>query len=228
MDNLSRDHGSACPGDHPSDRDSVGPVARETGDEPATPPSGKGGAMILAFWGVSMLLVVAITLGRHALALPVPPPADPVLAESLAALKDDPAHPLAVHVLYTNCRCSQMVAAHLVGSTRPVGTQEAVLLVGKDELLAARFRSRGFGVLSVTEEELGSRFHVKSAPMLVVLGKGKDVRYVGGYTRAKQGANPQDLEIMERAQTDVVEPLPVVGCAVEKQLRARIDPTGLL
>ncbi len=210
------------------DRDSVGPVAHGPDAIPASAPSGKAGGAILVAWGAAMLLLGAIMMGRHELALPLPPPADPVLAASLAALKDDPAHPLAVHVLYTDCRCSQKIAAHLVGSTRPVGFQETVLLIGKDEPLADRFRSRGFGVVSVTEEELGTRFHVRSAPMLVVVGQGKDVRYVGGYTRTKQGADPRDLEIMARAQTEVVEPLPVVGCAVEKQLRARIDPTGLL
>ncbi len=210
------------------ERDSVGPVAHEHVEDPVAAPSGKAGGVILAAWGAAMLLLGAIMMGRHELALPLPPPADPVLGASLAALKDDPAHRLAVHVLYTNCRCSQMIAAHLLGSTRPVGVQETVLLIGKDEPLADRFRSRGFGVMLVTEEELGTRFHVKSAPMLVLLGKGKDVRYVGGYTRTKQGADPQDLEIMERAQTDVVEPLPVVGCAVSKELRARVDPTGLL
>ena len=80
----------------------------------------------------------------------------------------------------------------------------------------------------MTDAELGARFHLTSAPMLVVMGKGKEVRYVGGYTRTKQGADPQDLEIMEHAQTEIVEPLPVAGCVVGKELRARIDPTGLL
>jgi hypothetical protein len=209
------------------ERDSFGPVAHE-GASPPPAPQGKAGAVVLFVWAAGMLLLGAVMMGRHALALPLPPPADPVLAESMAKLKDDPAHPLAVHVLFADCRCSQKIAAHLSGSTRPVGVQETVLLVGKDDLVADRLRSRGFGVVLVTESELASRFHVKSAPMLVVMGKGKDVRYVGGYTRTKQAPDPQDLEIMEHAQTEIVEPLPVVGCAVEKQLRARLDPTGML
>jgi hypothetical protein len=216
-------------------RNSVAAVTHEVAHEHAhelgglpPPPKGKAGAVILAVWAACMLLLGAIMMGRHELSLPVPPPADPALAESLSALKDDPTHPLVVHVLYTQCRCSQKIAAHLAGSTRPVGMKETVLLIGTDEPLADRLRSRGFGVTSITDEELGGRFHLRSAPMLVVLGKGKEVRYVGGYTRTKQGIDPQDLEIIEHAQTEVVEPLPVLGCAVEKQLRARIDPTGLL
>jgi hypothetical protein len=189
---------------------------------------GRAGAVVLLGWGAAMLFLGAIMMGRHELALPVPQPTDPVLASSLASLREDPAHPLAVHVLYTECRCSQKIAVHLLSSQRPAGIQEAVLLVGKDPALASRLRARGFGVRETTEPELFTRYHVPSAPMFVLLTPAGEVRYAGGYTRTKQGADPQDLEILSRAQTQVVEALPVVGCAVEKSLRAQVDPTGLL
>ena len=102
-----------------------------------------------------------------------------------------------------------------------VGVKETVLFVGQDEPVADRLRAHGFRVVPVREDEMVSRYHVTAAPMLVLLGRGKELRYAGGYTRTADAFEPQDLEIIERAQSHFVEPLPILDCPVEKTLRTR-------
>ena len=78
-------------------------------------------------------------------------------------------------------------------------------------------------------ETLAVRYQVKAVPLLVVLSEGGHVRYAGGYTTRKQGPEPRDVSIIERARAvESVEALPVFGCAVAEELRTRLDPTGVL
>src|SRR5262249_3137346 len=133
------------------------------------------------------------------------------------------------HILYSECRCSRRIVEHLLGSDRPAGVAEHVLLVGEDGGIAGRLRARGFRVTLVNHDELATRYHVAAVPLLVVFAESGELRYAGGYTTRKQGPDPRDVEIIRRAAAHgFVEALPVFGCAVAQELKRRLDPTGLL
>ena len=186
----------------------------------------------LAGWFTAMVGLSAILLARHVVPLPRPSGDDAALATALAALRrpEDAQRFFAVHVLFAECRCSQRISEHLLTSTRPPDLGEAVLLVGESPELEARLGARGFAVTRVDADELGTRYHVKAAPILVLLAPDGAVRYAGGYTTSKQGPDPRDLDIIARARTEggLLKALPVFGCAVAEKLRQRLDPTGLL
>jgi hypothetical protein len=183
----------------------------------------------LATWLLGMLAVGSTLLARHALALPRPT-ADAALARSMATLRE-PGHVgqwMAVHVLYTECRCSRILVDHLLSTNRPSDVVEEVLLVGRDTDLEARLTARGFRVVQVRPTELAERYHVTAAPLLIVTAPDDSVRYVGGYTTRKQGPGVRDLEIIEGARAArPLASLPVLGCAVSDKLRAMLNPLGL-
>jgi len=188
--------------------------------------------LALAGWFAVMVTLSAIMLGRHVVPLPRPSADDTALAAALTSLRrpENAARFFAVHVLFAECRCSQRIAEHLLTSPRPPEVSEAVLLVGENAALEASLRAKGFGVTRVDVDELDTRYHVKSVPILVVLAPDATVRYAGGYTTSKQGPDPRDLDIIARARTEgtLLKALPVFGCAVAEKLRSRLDPTGLL
>lgn len=168
-----------------------------------------------------------ILLGRHLLALPSPPPTDPVLAHEVHALAP-PGKTAVLHVLSTECRCSQRIAAHLTTTTRPAGVTETVLLLGDDPALEKRLASRGFVVKHATDESLARTWHVPAVPLLVVSAPDGSLPYVGGYTTTKQGYEIHDLELIAAAAHGRPTPLPLYGCAVSEGLKRDLDPTGAL
>jgi hypothetical protein len=66
--------------------------------------------IVLASWLLGMLAIGSSLLARHALALPRPA-ADAALAASMATLREpgNVGQWMAVHVLYTECRCSRVL-----------------------------------------------------------------------------------------------------------------------
>jgi hypothetical protein len=183
----------------------------------------------LAAWLLGMLAIGSSLLARHALALPRPI-ADAALARSMATLREpgNVGRWMAVHVLYTECRCSRVLVEHLLSTRRPNNVVEKVLLVGRDADLEARLTAGGFHVVQVRPAELAERYHVAAVPLLIVTAPDESVRYVGGYTTRKQGPDPRDLEIIAGAREErPLASLPVLGCAVSDKLRAMLNPLGL-
>jgi hypothetical protein len=180
----------------------------------------------LAVWFVIMLGVGASLLARHAVALPRPT-IDPALVTAMASLRtpDDAGRWMVVHVLYTECRCSQRIADHLLAAAPPSDLAEHVLLIGHQPELEARLIAHSYRVLSVTRAELEERFHVVAAPSFLVMAPDGSVRYAGGYTVSKQGADPRDRVVLADVRMGKqVDPLPVLGCAVSEQLQAELNP----
>lgn len=171
-----------------------------------------------------------ILLGRHLLALPRPATTDIVMQRALVGLVDDAHRGMTpvLHVLSTECRCSERVAAHLTSSPRPSNVLETVLLVGDDRALERRLASRGFAVRHATPESLAATWHVQAVPLLVIGSATGDVRYVGGYTTTKQGLDVRDLKLIADSEHGHPEPLPLFGCAVAEGLKRKLDPTGAL
>ena len=187
----------------------------------------------MIFWGAAVSVGAISLMARHELALPSPAADDPALQRAVNELSPSDVGSTAtdwsvIHVLYAQCRCSQRIVEHLVGRERPVGIREQVLLVGNGAEYAAKLTSAGFSVVLATPAELKERYHVESAPLLVVADPSGRVRYSGGYTREKQGPDIRDLAIIgELRSGGTPAELPTLGCAVSDELRELINPLGL-
>ncbi len=185
-------------------------------------------------WMLGLAAIVAMLMVGHVVALPRPDSTDGELAAALASLRAQaPASALgppawmAVHVLGAECGCSQRIAEHLLDGARPPGVSEVVLLVGHDEELSARLQKR-MAVFEVTPEELGRRFHIEAAPLLLAVDPAGTVRYSGGYTDRKRGPEIEDVKILsDLAHGREVKAIPVFGCAFGESLKKNLDPLGL-
>jgi len=165
-----------------------------------------------------MLVLGAGLLAKHVVALPAPVNNEK-LSTSLSAFRSSNAQGewLAVHVLYSECRCSQRIVLHLISTLRPAGLEEVVLWVGKGAPDPAL--DRGYRVKRLSSVEL-ARLGVEAAPLLVVLDPENHVRYAGGYTDRKQGPVIEDLRILAEARhASMLASLPVFGCAVSDRLK---------
>lgn len=188
------------------------------------------GVAALCVWGALMIWIGAIMLGRHLVALPAQTTDDASLAAALSARRSDTNQRgwFAAHALYGECGCSRRVAKHLLESERPEDVRELVILVGDDPALRTSLTERGFDVDVVEREELAARYHLRAVPVFAVLDPLDRVRYVGGYTQRKQGPVIEDLDILERLQSErSIAALPLFGCAVSRRLQQAVDPTGL-
>ena len=185
---------------------------------PASTARRRAGKIALVAWFVAMVVVGSGLLAKHVLALPAPAQS-PRLAASMAALRGPRAQGqwLAVHVLYSECRCSQRIVDHLVSTERPGGWSEVVLWVGN---LAPRAElEQRFDVRRVGSGDLAA-YGIEAAPLLIVADPTGHLRYVGGYTTRKQGPVVDDLRIFDESRReDVVASLPVFGCAVSDRLK---------
>lgn len=189
-----------------------------------------GALTLLGVWAVSLSLIIAALMVGHWVSLPTPAAGDPVLERQLADLTREasPGQWRMVHVLYSRCRCSQRIFDYLFDSSRPLDTDETVLLVGPHREYERRARAAGFRVEQVAQEELGERFAVQSAPLLLIVSPEGHLRYSGGHTARKQGLDYRDRALLARLRgSEDVSALPLFGCAVSRQLQAYLDPIGL-
>jgi hypothetical protein len=123
-----------------------------------------------------------------------------------------------VHVLYSDCRCSQRVAEHLATTERPQGWSEIVLWIGDDAPPAGL--AQRFDLRRATAAELAS-YGVESAPSMILADPAGNIRYAGGYTDRKQGPVIEDLRILTAVRrSEDVSNLPLFGCAVSARLKS--------
>jgi hypothetical protein len=188
-----------------------------------------GARLLLGAWAALAFVVAASLMAAHTYTLPTPAVADDTFVGAIDTLRErDDTGWLVVHVLYAECRCSQRIFDHLLGSTRPADVTEKVLLVGQRDDFAASARARGIAVVNVTPRELAAHYRIESAPLLLVVDPAGDVRYAGGYTERKQGPEIEDVELIERLlREESTTPLPLFGCAVSERLQAILDPLGI-
>jgi hypothetical protein len=185
----------------------------------------------LGAWSAVLLVGGAYLLAAHV--APLPQPSHEALAADVAHERrpDESGQWLALHALFTECGCSQRVIAHLL-SRRPLqGVKERVLLVGgsAEPRYAADLRAAGYRVDELDETSLGDRYGFEGVPAFALVDPHDRVRYLGGYTRTKQGADFVDVGATRAAlRGETVTPLPVFGCAVSRSLQERRDPLRLL
>lgn len=200
----------------------------------ASPRAASGRARLArhAFWAWAVAsFLVAGSLGlAHTFALPDEAIAQPALAAAVAASRrpEERGRWLALHVLYSRCRCSQRTLAQLAARGPLPLVRERVVLVGAHAGYEATARSRGFAVEVIPPDALAPRYHLQAAPVFVVADPAGALRYVGGYTARKQGLESEDAAILAHAMRgDPVRALPLFGCAVSRQLSKLLDPFGL-
>jgi hypothetical protein len=208
--------------------------AATAGAPPLGPPEARWvrplARAVIAAWIPAVVVVCAYLLGAHLLTLPAPPPTDPRLARSLAALRvgDARGRWVVLHFLYDSCRCSNLVLEHLVARRASPDALERVVLIDGTPAAAARLRAAGYAAEAATRDGLVARFGFEAAPVMVVADPGDRVRYLGGYSERKQAPVLHDVEILRRARAGaVVRALPLFGCAVSARLQGAVDPLGL-
>jgi hypothetical protein len=178
------------------------------------------GRALLVVWFASMVLLGAGLLSRHLVALPRPNSSS--MEAALAALRSESERNrwLAVHVLYSGCRCSERIAEHLAHTRRPDDWSEIVLWVGEEAPPAALSH---FDVRRITTAELAT-LGIEAAPSLVVLDPRGRALYAGGYTSRKQGPAIEDRRILDDARHGrSITALPVFGCAVSSRLQSELE-----
>ena len=175
------------------------------------------GRATLVAWFVAMTLLSAGLLARHLLAMPTPTRTARLGQHLLALRGTAPPAWLAVHVISSECRCSQRIVSHLLDSVRPAGWSEIVLWVG--DLAPSVDLTRRFDVRRVTAADLAT-YEIEAAPLLVAVAPDGAVRYAGGYTDRKQGPVIHDLELLAAARSAIEIPaLPLFGCATSERLQ---------
>lgn len=183
--------------------------------------------LLTVAWAVPLVVVGATLMASHWVTLPTPERSDPVLGRALADLTPPTARWRLVHVLYGQCRCSQRIFAYLLERPR-AEAEEMVILVDDNAQFAARAQAAGYAVEVIDREALKERFGIESAPLLIIAEPGGALRYVGGYTPRKQGADYRDVEMLAALQRgDAPEDLPLYGCGVSRELQAYLDPIGV-
>lgn len=190
-------------------------------------PSRIGTRSLQAAFGVwiAVALVGGTSLmASHLAALPTPAPVDPSVVAELG--RDGRGGWSTVHVLAAKCDCSRRILEHLVRRGPLDGVHERILWVTGDGR-----RPPGadrFAVDLVAPRDVEARLGAIGAPTLLVGSPDGRVRYVGGYTRLKQSPVVADREIVTRlARGEHVEPLPVLGCAIDAKTARRLDPLGI-
>lgn len=195
---------------------------------------------LLVLWALGTSVVAMTLTVGHWYTMPAPQPSNILLNAAIAELRDGDGSQAqsdwtALHVLYAECRCSQRVLDHLLARAPEPGVGEVVVLVGDLPDFRSEAEARGYRVEVIEPQELGTRFGIQSAPMLVVADSAARIRYLGGYTERKQGLEILDLEILHDLRSGPVgtaeaEPyglghaLPLFGCAVSASLQELIDP----
>ncbi len=193
------------------------------------------GRNVIAVWFVAMSIVGGSLVVRHA-----PLPAGSVRMSALLSLETgaletgslepgtDEAPVRVFHVLYADCRCSKRVVERLAMRGVRRGLCEHVLLAGRDDALSGALQGSGFTVTRTTPRELGERFGIDAAPLLVITASNHTPLYIGGYTPSKQSLDVRDGAILDAAlRGERPRPLPVYGCPVSDELRAQVNPLRL-
>jgi hypothetical protein len=174
--------------------------------------------------------LVTLLIGRIALAGHIafePPNQNFAQLRELNAPADKSWH--AIHVFTAGCQCSRKVADHLIARGSLPGLHDSVVLVGTDPEIAARVRTAGLKLTTISSAEASDVYHVEGAPMFILIAPDRTVRYAGGYSLdrgASQGY--QDVAIWRATLSGLnYRSLPIFGCAAGHRARKLIDPFGL-
>ncbi len=178
-------------------------------------------AFAFAVWALLLMAVGTAMMVDHWVGIPVTPPAD---ARPLLRAAHAPATGWSVvHVLYASCPCSRRIVDHLVARRPFTDTTESVLLLGELPKQEEALQAAGYGVVHVDAVGLAA-LAIDAAPAFVVVKDGV-VRHSGGYSAHKQGLDYADAATVAALRRgDLTVRLPVLGCAVSRELQRLLDP----
>ncbi len=187
------------------------------------------GRWAVVAWSAAVLLVVSLMMGSHWYGLPRPELSDPRFVSAIAGLRPEGHRGWhAVHVLYSECRCSENVVTHHVMRPRLEAVAETLLWVGRPTPSSVRAAERGQRVPVVDPDALERDYHVEAAPLLVAADDRDRIRYAGGYSERKQGPSIEDVSIVrELLAGGDPDSLPLFGCATARELARSLDPLSL-
>ena len=181
-------------------------------------------------WAPTLLVVVAALMVGHWYSLPKPTKQDRAVEQAINGLSSvgERKHWTVVHALYSKCRCSQRILSHLFERRPLAGVTEVIVLVGAHAEYEDGARRSGFALDVVSPAEFSRKYHLESAPLLVVSDPLGNLRYIGGYTDRKQGLAVRDVEIIQALRNNgSPSELPIFGCAVSRSLEELLDPMGI-
>ena len=173
--------------------------------------------VLLGLWGVFTVVVAGALMATHDLPLPLG-----------VALQGTPTTQWKrAHILSGSCGCSRKVADALLERGPRSDVLEEVVLVEDQKALGQRLRAAGFAVRDEAVENLVRDYGVQAAPLVVIYRPDGSVAYQGAYA-ARRSQPPEDETFLARARAgQAVEPYPLFGCAVSKDLQERTDPLRL-
>jgi hypothetical protein len=184
------------------------------------------GKSLLAGWIVITLFGLAALSVKHMAPLPEADD-EALLRRAMLPLRRSSSGNFLVHVIYAECSCTRALFAHLVARRPFPGAEETVLFVGADRAKQESAKRAGFAFVTVSAQELGFRFGLEAAPVLIVFDSAGQLRYAGGYYAHPATITPLDERIYAQlAARSKVEPLPVFGCAVSSRLQKSLNPLG--
>jgi hypothetical protein len=180
---------------------------------------------MFAAWAVAVVFIGGVLTSYHQ---PFRTPDERILS-----LVKDPGRGRwrALHVLSGSCGCSQKVMAHLLKRHPFDGLVEQVLVIdggeaylpGSDVLLA-KLAQQGFAVSHLAANDISQDVGLRGVPLLIFASPENKIFYMAGYG----SFGDQDTKILQQIRAGQrPKGLPVVGCAVGRQVRSKADPFRL-
>lgn len=191
-----------------------------------TPPP-RWAMAFLAVWFCLLALGMASLMMNHVFAMPAPTD-DERLEAALAKVRRHSDRPLALHIIYENCSCTNLLVEELLERGPTNHWEEVILFVGASPERHRRAQRNGFETHQSSALQLKTQWGVEAAPVLLLLDQSGALAYAGGYFETPATVSPQEVRLMRQLlEGTELSPLPIYGCAVSAQLQAQTDPLGI-
>ena len=183
--------------------------------------------VLLIVWFAAMSFICSTLMIGHWVQLPTPKVGSNQLFVSVSNSTEN-AKWRALHFLSSECVCSQRILKHLANREPLSDIEETIIIVGEPDANRDLVAGSKFSIDWVAPEELKSKYGVDAAPLLVVLDSDQTIRYSGAYTARKRGFPIQDVHLITQTLAgEVIQPLPLFGCGISKEMQSLTDPLGL-
>lgn len=137
-----------------------------------------------------------------------------------------------IHILYTRCGCSRIVAEKILQSPRDFPNQTFFILAEKPESLNpfwTHFLNSIPATTHLLTPQQAEKYGISASPSTAFILKGQ-IQWMGGYRNGS--VSPllplEDVRIAAelRHQLQPPDTLPIIGCASSRKLQKKQDPFG--
>lgn len=185
------------------------------------------GVIFLTAWFAVIVVGMASLMLSHVFAMPVPSD-ERRLVEALQQWRRSSDKPFAVHVIYQNCSCTDLLVEELFARGPRDGWEEVIAFVDAPRARKQLAEAHAFASVSLDSKQLKEALGIEAAPVLVVLDSDNQLAYVGGYFQTPATIDPQDAAILRGLERhNSLKLLPIYGCAVSAELQSQTDPLGI-